>query len=227
MIDLMDEFQEEYGVDSLKNFKAHILRYENHSELRMEILDVGNILSDICEEIRSVVDNRGLCLMRQIDDSATVFTDEVVFRKVCSGLLKNAIENTPDEGCIEILANSNHDSVIIEFRDHGVGIAEENQKQIFSGFFPTQPTGAYMSKKPYAFNAGGAGVDLLRIKTFADKLNFFVNFESQRCPALLAAGKVCPGKISICTFTEGQSACQDHGGSTFAVRFPAALKKNC
>ena len=61
-----------------------------------------------------------------------------------------------------------HEGIAIEFRDPGVGITEDNQKQIFSGFFLTQPTEAYMSKETYALNADGSGGVLFRIKTFEE-----------------------------------------------------------
>ncbi|MFO7643228.1 MAG: GAF domain-containing sensor histidine kinase [Desulfosarcina sp.] len=187
-----------------------------------EWLDVGRVLADVCESVRAVLDARDLCLMQQFDSGARVCTDRSVLEKVCCGLLKNAIENTPDEGCIEIRVQNNCDAVSIEFCDHGIGIAPAHQKMIFSGFFPTQATEAYASKSPYLFNAGGAGVDLLRIKTFADQLGFKVDFESRRCPGLERADGACPGKISACSVIAQRSECLDHGGSTFRVSFAAA-----
>ena len=64
--------------------------------------------------------------------------DRNVLNKVCSGLLKNAIENTPDEGLIEITAQSVGNKIRVDFRDFGVGITKVNQKYIFGGFFHTQ-----------------------------------------------------------------------------------------
>jgi signal transduction histidine kinase len=226
LMDLIEEVEEKPGVNSLEKLKEHILTIDGDNDIHEEFFNAGSILSDICEEARAAAERRGLCLMRQFDNDACVYTDKVVFRKVCNGLLRNAIENTPDEGCIEISAKSNHDGVVIKFRDHGVGITKDNQKQIFSGFFPTQPTEAYMSKKPYAFNAGGAGVDLLRIKTFADKLNFHVNFVSQRCPVLLTTGNTCAGKVSACQYTVEPSECFDQGGSVFEIRFSPVAERS-
>ena len=45
--------------------------------------------------------------------------------------------------------------------DYGVGITAENQKHIFEGFFVTRDTMAYSSQRPFDFNAGGKGADLL------------------------------------------------------------------
>ena len=44
---------------------------------------------------------------------------------------KKRIENTPDEGKIEINAKTQDDEVLIDFHDYGVGITPQNQKLIF------------------------------------------------------------------------------------------------
>ena len=228
LIDFIEEIEEEYPHGELiDRLKARIKAIGDHRGIKKEVLDVGTILGDICESVRPVVHQRNLCLMQQFDHGVRVFTDKAALEKVCSGLLKNAIENTPDEGCVEVVAQSDPDAVRIEFRDYGVGITGENQKLIFSGFFPTQATEAYASKNPYAFNAGGAGVDLLRIRTFADELNFTVDFESYRCPSLEKAGGACPGKISSCPYVSDWSECLNHGGSTFWISFPADAESTC
>ena len=56
--------------------------------------------------------------------------DRDILKKVCSGILKNAIENTPDEGEIEITARSEDGEIRIDFHDYGVGITPQNQKMI-------------------------------------------------------------------------------------------------
>jgi signal transduction histidine kinase len=222
LMDFIEEIEEDYPhVDVIDRLKARIKDIGSYGRIRKEVLDIGAILADICESVRPVVHKRNLCLVQQFAPGTCVFSDKVVLKKVCSGLLKNAIENTPDEGCIEVRAKADNDGICIEFCDHGVGIAAENQVMIFSGFFPTQATEAYASKRPYAFNAGGAGVDLLRIKTFADELGFVINFESHRCPPLEKAGGACPGRISSCPFISERSQCLNRGGSTFWVSFPA------
>jgi signal transduction histidine kinase len=167
------------------------------------------------------VDRRGLCLIQTLDEDAVIRSDWNVLNKVCTGLLKNAIENTPDEGTIEVTVEKYDEETRITFTDHGVGITAANRKMIFGGFFHTQPTDLYSSKKPYDFNAGGTGADLLRIKSFSSRLGFKVEFFSRRCPFLPRGKDFCPGKISECRFIESKAECLSNGGSTFVVRFPA------
>jgi len=78
----------------------------------------------------------------------------------------------------------------------------------------------YSTKKPYQFNAGGGGSDLLRTKVFSERYGFSVEFESTRGQFIPDDTDECPGKISECPFIETRSECFSSGGTTFSVRFP-------
>jgi hypothetical protein len=91
---------------------------------------------------------------------------------------------------------------------------------IFGGFFHTQDTELYSSKRPYKFNAGGSGSDLLRTKSFSERHGFSVDFNSTRCKFIPKDTDICPGKISSCPFKKEKLECFSSGGSTFSVKFP-------
>ena len=95
-----------------------------------------------------------------------------VLRKVVDGLIRNAVEATPDEGKIEVVVQKRGGGTELVVTDCGIGITEENQSRIFEGFFTTQETMSYSSKRPFDFNAGGKGADLLRMKIFAERYGF-------------------------------------------------------
>jgi signal transduction histidine kinase len=154
-----------------------------------------------------------------------VNTGEEILRKVFEGLLKNAIENTPDGGKIEVSLKGTDQEIRIDFRDYGIGISPQNQRLIFHGFFHTQDTMSYSSKRPYQFNAGGAGSDLLRTKVFSERFGFSIEFESARCRFIPHDTGECPGRISNCPFVMAKSDCFSSGGSTFSIRFPVAVRR--
>jgi len=186
---------------------------------REEKTVLNELLNDISNEAISSMHGRDLEIIRDFGKGHVVNTDEKVLRKVFGGLLKNAIENTPDEGKIELSIRCTDHEICIDFRDYGLGISPQNQKLIFQGFFHTQDTMDYSTKRPYQFNAGGAGSDLLRTKVFSERSGFSVGFESTRCQFIPDDTDECPGKISECRFIRSRSACLSSGGSTFSVRF--------
>jgi signal transduction histidine kinase len=136
------------------------------------------------------------------------------------GLIKNAIENTPDEGMIRIILEQKGQWIQVKVMDFGVGITKENQRHLFDGLFHTQETELYTSKKPYDFGAGGKGLDLLRIKTYGHRFGFDISEGSQRCLYLPMDRDPCPGKISECPSCKTREDCLNSGGSTFCLSFP-------
>ena len=155
----------------------------------------------------------------KVENDPFLIADRKVLQTVLAGLLQNAVENTPDEGLIEITARSSGDRIRIDVCDHGIGITTDNQKNIFGGFFHTLDTKFYTSKKPYDFNAGGAGLDLLRMKIFAERFGFAISVDSTRCKFIPEDTDICEGKLSACPFVKEKSECLSSGGSTFSVKF--------
>ena len=213
-------FKDELYPEPSQYMPDRLIASHEGKEFIDEVIDLPVFMKEICRRAVASASNRDICLIQKVDINAFIITDRQVLEKVCIGLLKNAIENTPDEGTIEVTVEKREDETRISFTDHGVGITNANQKMIFGGFFHTLPTELYASKKPYAFNAGGTGADLLRIKSFSKRLGFEVEFSSRRCPFLPRDRDLCEGKISHCRFVKSGAECFLKGGSTFVVRFP-------
>jgi len=155
------------------------------------------------------------------EELAPLLMPPEVLNKVMGGLIKNAIENTPDQGRIDIKACSRDNGILFEVHDFGVGIKIDDQKRIFEGFFTTQETLLYSTKTPFAFNAGGKGADLLRMKLFSERLGFTIKIESRRCCFLaMNEEETCPGDILKCEFCTSQTDCINSGHSIFSVFFP-------
>jgi len=180
------------------------------------------IVQRVLEEIKEKAKHRDVRVFLEGRKDISVLTDPEILGQVLEGLVKNAIENTPDEGMVEIIMEQVGQKGIIKVRDFGIGITEENRKYIFDGLFATQETDLYSSKKPYDFNAGGKGLDLLRIKVYGQRFGFDVSLESRRCIYSPTDRDFCPGKISLCTYCRKVEDCLASGGSTFCVSFPIA-----
>jgi len=208
-------------ADMLGIVSDRLESFFSREEVHREEIRIGEFLQDLYDRALSSIGDRELNIFRKFDRDLCLFMSRNVLEKISIGLLKNAIENTPDEGTIEITAKEEHDEIQIVFHDYGVGITPQNQKMIFGGFFHTQDTDLYSSKRPYEFRAGGSGSDLLRIQCFSERFGFSVDFQSTRCKFIPNDTDMCPGKISQCKFITKKSECLASGESTFSMKFPA------
>ncbi len=125
------------------------------SDIRLESIQIAPFLDNILQEAREAMGTRDLDIILRTDEPVRLMMDHSVLEKVVSGILKNAIENTPDEGIIELYVETLKEGIQVTVQDYGVGITETNRELIFGGFFHTQDTNMYSSKRPYQFNAGG------------------------------------------------------------------------
>jgi PAS domain S-box-containing protein len=174
------------------------------------------------EDLNPRFTHRQVDIITRFEPAPPIYMPPNALQKVVDGLIKNAIENTPDEGKIEVLVRAKDGGAQLVVRDYGVGITEENQKQIFDGFFSTQNTMDYSTKMPFDFNAGGKGSDLLRMKKFSARYNFDIEMTSARCQFIPQADDICPGRIADCEFCTRGEDCYQSGGTTFSINFPPA-----
>jgi PAS domain S-box-containing protein len=166
--------------------------------------------------------HRHVKIISRLEPVPTIYIPVHVLQKIVDGLIQNAVENTPDEGKVVVSVQTKGQSVVLVVHDYGVGITEEYKRRIFEGFFTTQDTMAYSSKKPFDFNAGGKGADLLRMKIFSERYNFKIDMDSSRCGHIPQASDICPGRISACTYCNQPEDCNRSGGTTFSLYFQPA-----
>jgi len=190
------------------------------SEPIIENIPIRSFLDEICEEATRLMGTRRVDITQSYNNEIHIEMDKNALKKIFEGIMRNAIENTPDEGIIEVRSEKDKESVVVEFIDYGVGISPQNQKLIFGGFYHTQDTNRYSSKERYHFNAGGWGTDLLRAKVLSERFGFSIRFSSKRCSHLPLDSDECIGKISACPFISSREECLHSGGSSFTLRFP-------
>ena len=203
------------------NRRAHSLFQKEES--RFENIRLATFLKDICDETLATCGARDVRIKNSFEEDPVIRMDKGVLRKVSIGLLKNAVENTPDKGRIDVNTHCTDGVVHLTIHDRGIGITSDNQKNIFAGFYHTQETAFYSSKRPYQFNAGGTGSDLLRIKNFAERYGFKIHFESKRCQYIPLSADSCPGNVFFCAHISDPQDCHSSGGTIFTLDFPEAV----
>ena len=210
----------------IEKFRTRIKEAYGVNELISESIQLHSFVQHRLEVLKPSFAHRQVDISCNLNAGPPVYLPAEALRKTFDGLLKNAIENTPDEGKVEIAVRPEGDGTVLEIRDFGVGITPENQTRIFEGFFATQETMDYSSKNPFDFNAGGKGADLLRIKIFSERYGFKINLKSSRCPLIPKDADTCPGRISRCPRCRSGSGCHLAPATTFTLYFPPDTASN-
>ena len=190
-------------------------------EQASESLDLGQYVRETMRRVDSCIGHRKLDLCIHTETSKRVYIPGRILSSIVFGLMKNAIENTPDGGRIDISAKDTEKGAIVTVHDFGTGIVARHRKYLFEGFYPTQDTDGYSTKKPFDFNAGGKGTDLMRMKIFSERYHFKIDMTSSRCQHIPSSGDTCPGEIIQCAHCSKPADCHGSGETIFNIIFPA------
>jgi len=224
LIEIREE-EEPALADAMESIKRKIEELFPERLEEKEGIDITTAFQHAQSLVEGMASRRALDIWFAAPDPAVVMMQPHILISVLDGLIRNAIENTPDHGTVIILGERTTDGYRIVVRDCGVGIPESEQRNIFEAFYPVQETDLYSSRSRYDFNAGGTGTDLLKIKIFAERFGFTVRFSSTRCSCIPTVRDLCPGDITRCACCKSIEECLENGGTQFLVDLPERLLK--
>ncbi|MEJ1239905.1 ATP-binding protein [Chryseolinea sp. T2] len=101
--------------------------------------------------------------------ACTVMTDQLLLKNILMSLLSNAIEYSAFDAEIDLAVELKQDNLKIRVSDHGIGIPEEEQHQVFRRFYRGQN----------ANNIEGTGLGLNIAKKYIRLLKGTIEFTSQ------------------------------------------------
>lgn len=106
--------------------------------LSLQPLNLGDIVSDVMEEIKqlSVTDNKPMNFKIDIPQDLPPITGDLGrVQQILINLLANAYHYTLAEGQIDLKARCVGDDVQIDIQDNGIGISPKEQERIFERFY--------------------------------------------------------------------------------------------
>jgi len=206
-----------FHFDALKSW---LNQYLSGSTESFQSINLFPFVLDVLERVKQLSSHRNIRFRVEGKNDLFVFVDPLILQNVVEGLLRNAVENTPDGGAIRLLVEEKNGKILFHVKDYGIGITEGNQAYVFDGLFHTKEMELYASKKPYDFGAGGKGLDLLRMKVYGQRFGFDLSMMSKRCIYIPTDKDQCPGDISRCPHVRNAEECAASGGTTFTIAFP-------
>lgn len=205
--------------DIIDRLRQHIDKLFGRQDVKSEIIRLDQFVEKKIQALQPRFAHRRCRVETRIAAVSAIWIPVDVLDKIVEGLVRNAVENTPDSGCIMVSVKDGKIGPELVIADTGIGISEEDQRLIFDNFFTAYDTMQYSSRKPYDFGAGGKGFDLLRMRIFSERYHFRLNMRSKRCPLISKEANTCPGDIEECVRDSQSKYCLDSGGTTVTVQF--------
>ncbi len=122
-----------------------LLSISKKKDVKIDKVNINKILKDICEPLQKENEILGIEINLKLDDIPEINSFETQIREVILNILLNAIEavKAKGKGYINVKTKylKNENKIEITIEDSGIGIDEEDMKNIFKPFFSTKVNG--------------------------------------------------------------------------------------
>ncbi|HTE28795.1 MAG TPA: ATP-binding protein [Chryseolinea sp.] len=131
--------------------------------------EIKSFFQEFLQEVGSIKKVKQKIIFTYDGVACTVMTDQLLLKNILMSLLSNAVEYSSFDAEIELAVELKRDNLKIKVSDHGIGIPEEEQHQIFKRFYRGQN----------ANNIEGTGLGLNIAKKYIRLLKGTIEFTSQ------------------------------------------------
>lgn len=161
------------SVQNLTNILNDFLSIEKLDSgsvsLKIEKITMMNVMHEIVDLFELNLKKDQELIVNYQDDIPTIHQDPHILKNVLINITSNAIKYSPEGKAIYINIYQENDKVFIAIKDQGIGIPEEEQKNLFKRFF----------RADNASNIQGTGLGLNIVKRYLDLISGNITFTSR------------------------------------------------
>ncbi len=173
-IDSLDDKQKRYVQNIRKSGKSlldmindilDLAKIESgKAEIRLSDFRLELVIGAHCDMARPLLERKNIDLEVEIEPGLPEMRqDQGKVQQILNNLLSNAIKFTPDGGRIKVTARrDDRDCLLLTVADTGIGISEEDQKQIFEKFRQGKivlPSGDALTRE---YSGTGLGLSIVK-----------------------------------------------------------------
>ncbi|HOJ62976.1 MAG TPA: ATP-binding protein [Spirochaetota bacterium] len=157
----------------LENLLLWARSQSGNIKLEPEYIDLKGIIQENLDVFSNSIKQKRITIELNLIEESCVFVDYNTINTVIRNLLSNAIKFTNFDGKIEINTKKKDldDMLVLEIKDNGLGILEDDKSKIFAIDKKISTLGTNKEK--------GSGLGLIICKEFVQKNNGKIYFESE------------------------------------------------
>lgn len=145
---------------------------EGRYHYKPEKTDILPFLNSVISGHKKETDEKKLGItFEKIQNLPSVYIDPITFRIAFQNVFENAVLYTKPGGEIKVSAERKGGEVVVAVKDTGIGITEEEKKQVFSKFF--------RGKQATSMATEGSGIGLYMVKNILESQGGRIWFESE------------------------------------------------
>lgn len=138
IIEHLDDILE--AVSRCGTITSQLLGFVRQFDVQTSKVDVEKLINGILSFHKKEIEYKGIHVTTDIaPDTPAIETDRGKLQQILLNLINNAFQAIADNGCLDItVSHQTPDQIVIEIKDTGCGIPEENLKRIHEPFFSTK-----------------------------------------------------------------------------------------
>ena len=156
--------------DASINIPERLLKLAHYSGEEQEVFDVKESINEVLSLLDYEAKRNGIEVERNYCNSATcILGSEADFEMIILNLSQNALKAMPSGGKLELEVKKDKNTVIIEVKDSGIGIAEDKIDHIFEPFYSDGRSSRHQ----------GTGLGLAIVKSLVEKFKGSIAVKSE------------------------------------------------
>lgn len=125
----------------LNRLLTSFLDFARPRSLNFQTIEVESVFDSVLGLAQHAVDGAAITLKRQVPPQLALDCDPEQLKQVLLNLVINAIQAMPNGGDVVMSASAEANQAILEVRDQGCGVSEQEMEHLYDPFFTTKENG--------------------------------------------------------------------------------------
>lgn len=150
MEDIAEEIDRENKI--INDLLALVKMDKTVADLNISVVNINELTEIILKRLRPIARKRDIEVILESIRQVTAEVDEVKLTLIITNLVENAVKYNKDQGSVKVVLDADHQFMILQVSDTGIGIPEDAMEHIYERF--------YRVDKSHSREIGGTGLGL-------------------------------------------------------------------